>query len=156
MDGLDEWEELCSEERCPQGEFQCRGEGNCIPQVAWVDRGRRLLDQSLAVSSPLVPRTQLNFPSQDWTCDGHGDCTDGSDEMTCNVTCSEEEFQCLNSDCIQVRAGFRVDVGAVTKLSPTKKCSFNLGFFQNRYLDTPGRPWFFTVQALFAKLQIST
>ena len=66
---MDEWDELCNAARCAPGEFQCRDEGNCIPQ--------------------------------DWTCDGHSDCTDGSDETVCNVTCSEEEFQCDNSDCIQ-------------------------------------------------------
>ena len=60
---------------------------------------------------PVLALPRLKFASQDWTCDGHGDCTDGSDEMTCNVTCSEEEFQCLNSDCIQVGAG--VDSGGV-------------------------------------------
>ena len=74
VDGLDEWDELCNAARCSPGEFQCRDEGNCIPQ--------------------------------DWTCDGHSDCTDGSDETVCNVTCSEEEFQCDNSDCIQAGTYF--------------------------------------------------
>ena len=77
MDGLDEWDELCNAARCTPGEFQCRDEGNCIPQ--------------------------------DWTCDGHSDCTDGSDETVCNVTCSEEEFQCDNSDCIQA-GSYLIDI----------------------------------------------
>ena len=70
------------------GEFRCEAEGACIPQT--------------------------------WLCDDHHDCLDGSDEMSCSknlflpeliiyplfcldVTCSGEEFQCLDRNCIQER-----------------------------------------------------
>ena len=44
-------------------------------------------------------------------CDGARDCADGSDEAVCNVTCSEEEFQCDNSDCIQA-GDYLIDTAA--------------------------------------------
>jgi len=70
-DALDEWDQLCKNERCSAGEFRCEAEGACIPET--------------------------------WICDDHPDCLDGSDELSCNVTCGQEEFQCLDRNCIQAR-----------------------------------------------------
>jgi len=114
-DGTDELG--CSADQlssCLKEEFRC-GSGLCIP-IAWQCDGEKDCPEADALDEwDLLCRKERCGDDEfrceaegaciphGWRCDGHNDCADGSDETTCNVTCSEEEFQCRNSNCIQAR-----------------------------------------------------
>ncbi|XP_022256577.1 low-density lipoprotein receptor-like [Limulus polyphemus] len=73
-DKSDENPAICSNKTCGPEDFTClSSEGTCIPNT--------------------------------WRCDGQSDCPDASDENTdCHqVTCTAEEFTCLNKKCITSR-----------------------------------------------------
>jgi len=114
-DGTDELG--CSAEQlssCLPEEFRC-GSGLCIP-IAWqcdgekdcpepdaLDEWEHLCRKENCKDGEFRCEAEGSCIPQGWQCDGHNDCKDGLDETTCNVTCSEEEFQCKNSNCIQAR-----------------------------------------------------
>jgi len=114
-DGTDELG--CSAEQlssCLPEEFRC-GSGLCIP-IAWqcdgekdcpehdgLDEWDHLCRKERCQEGEFRCEGEGACIPQGWQCDGHNDCKDGLDESSCNVTCSEEEFQCRNSNCIQAR-----------------------------------------------------
>jgi len=114
-DGTDELG--CSAEQlssCLPEQFRC-GSGLCIP-VAWqcdgekdcpepdaLDEWDHLCRKERCVEGEFRCEEEGACIPEGWQCDGHSDCKDGLDETTCNVTCSQEEFRCGNSNCIQAR-----------------------------------------------------
>ena len=96
----------CSSGLCIPIAWQCDGEVDCPShsgKVDELDEWDELCNIARCEVGEFQCRGEGNCIPADWTCDGHPDCADGSDETVCNVTCSEEEFQCDNSDCIQAR-----------------------------------------------------
>lgn len=41
--------------------------------------------------------------SRQYKCNGHRECSDGSDEDDCSIDCQYDEFQCAQHDCILLK-----------------------------------------------------
>ncbi|KAK9511107.1 hypothetical protein O3M35_005737 [Rhynocoris fuscipes] len=96
---------------CPENEFQCVNNSNCI-KLSYVCDGdedcRDGSDEDRSENGPCYnrtcPKNQLQCDgsrciSKSWQCDGEKDCNDGTDELVsvCSKetqTCSPDQFQC--------------------------------------------------------------
>lgn len=101
---------------CPNGTFSCQPEGTCIPNkykcdgvVDCVEYTADKLKKFVSCKSTLCNSTQFLCDGNlcidnDWVCDMHKDCADGSDEdpQKCKNKCDpEHKFQCKTSQkCI--------------------------------------------------------
>merc|ERR1711892_1188727 len=93
--------------RCDLGEcipiaWQCDGEKDC-PGDDNLDEWDQLCQKERCIIGEFRCEIEGLCIQESDLCDGHTDCIDGSDETCCNVTCSTEEFQCLDRKCIQAR-----------------------------------------------------
>ncbi|XP_071523336.1 low-density lipoprotein receptor-like isoform X1 [Panulirus ornatus] len=115
VDGSDEDPEKCPERTCKQTEFRC-GDGKCIPDRWLCDSEPDCSDGSdedlkhcydlECKADEFTCHNRGNISNcipLNWVCDGEPDCDDHSDEVSCNATCTSEQFTCASGKCISKR-----------------------------------------------------
>ncbi|KAK4316707.1 hypothetical protein Pmani_012155 [Petrolisthes manimaculis] len=97
---------------CKDSEFQC-GDGKCIPlrwQCDSEDDCEDASDEEPTLCEELECKpdeftchnvaNKSNCIPLNWVCDGTYDCDDRTDEVSCNATCTTEQFTCASGKCI--------------------------------------------------------
>lgn len=115
-------EENCPELTCPTGQFKCTLDNICINatkvcdgvydcpsftdestcRITPVRRNCRENEFQCTSDTPLRRNQPVTCIQSRWVCDGHKDCSNGSDEPeTCAPKeCRTDQFKCSNNLCI--------------------------------------------------------
>ncbi|XP_074662760.1 prolow-density lipoprotein receptor-related protein 1-like isoform X2 [Tubulanus polymorphus] len=103
----------CQPRKCSESEFTCKSDGRCIPgdwkcnhDVDCADKSDEqdcLPDVNCTDGKHFQCEMGQTCIPLTWQCDGEPDCPHGSDEKGCSKSCTENQFDCLNSkqlECI--------------------------------------------------------
>eukprot|EP00057_Strongylocentrotus_purpuratus_P023992 XP_011678466.1 PREDICTED: low-density lipoprotein receptor-related protein 2-like [Strongylocentrotus purpuratus] len=95
---------------CADDQFQCEGDGECIPLSFLCDQDQDCGDNSDEVNCEDLSCGPDQFECywtgqcirQDSVCDGLSDCFYGEDEEDCGFTCYPWQFACEDRTCIPI------------------------------------------------------